>query len=126
MSADFWSFAVSLKPTVAAALERKLRAMETVDPVYDPKGSVLHRFTGKSAGGASANAASIGDVCGGKAPKEIGRAYVDASLDDLEPLLESTILMSSGYASVVVLDRALALPHGVDLMGGHAVRAIVP
>jgi hypothetical protein len=59
-------------------------------------------------------------------PSEIGATYVDLDVETWTAYTEIVQAqhLSSNYASLVVVDRAIAIPRGVCFLAGHAVRRI--
>ena len=118
MSADFWSFVTPLESGRSRELFRRLRPQEYRGEVYGPRGDIVHRFEA----GRSVDFAALRNACDGRAYRNLGRAYVEATIDELEPLLDEDLVVSSPYAALVAMDRAFALPRGIEFLGGGALR----
>ena len=69
-----------------------------------------------------------GAFASGSACADLGATYVDLDLKTWTAYTEadhpSAMHLSSNYGSLVVLDRAVAIPRGITFLGGHAARHI--
>ncbi|MEM9074754.1 MAG: hypothetical protein AAGE52_40030 [Myxococcota bacterium] len=121
MSADFFSFVVPISPAEGERLYQKWQPREVLGDVVGPDEQTLHRFERDG----ELDVAAIATAYDGE-PAPVGfleSAYVDIPLEDVTQALRDP-LMSPNYPSIVALDRAFALPRGVSLLDGRALRVL--
>jgi hypothetical protein len=122
MSADFWSFVAPITYDKGFEILQRLRSREVLNDIVGPNEETIHRFN-RDGEFADPGKVAISYSKPPEPPLDVGAAYVDATFEDIEEL-DSECASSPNYPSIVALDRVVALPNGIDLMCGRAIRLL--
>lgn len=126
MSADFFSDIKVGPKGRCERWDREFAERQVRGDIAGPDERTLFRFEDD---GDRPDLAKLATAYAGKpAPSELGPTYValehDLWTEYMDERLPGASHMSSNYASLVAIDRAVAIPRGVHLLGGHAVRRV--
>ena len=121
MSVDYWSACLALPPSKAKQVIRDLAPIQSCGAIVGPDEET---FIEAWVGIQDIDVAAIAKQFGGERPSI--DYWEGAGVDLPEEFLDlfengKGLIMTNRSSALAGLDRVLALPNGVDVLGGHAV-----
>jgi hypothetical protein len=123
MAADFFSFVAWVLPVTARRLVREMEGTESLGDIVGPRGQTIHDFT--KSPDLSIEACARAMKRRGARPVDFEAAFV-AHVPSVNLTGRARGRFSFDFPILSVLDRVIAIPHGVSFMHGRAYRRLRP
>lgn len=128
MHSEFYSVVAALPTKEARRIVEKLKTNQKLDVLVGPDDVTLTEF----AVAKKVDAGKVAEAFKGKIPKPgmVEGASVEVDQETLDDVASKSsayeVVESEGMSVLSALDRVLALPHGVSILDGKAVRRLSP